>query len=200
MGYQTKYCCSLCRTKERQTTQEDKTVGGRRGPCCLCVSVVGITQQSSYLQQLVFGGNILCPNLMEFTLLESAPFWDVCGVYVLYTQLHHMWRSSEMWQRAGRLSSATWKDICTPADVGFGELEPVSSHSLLVSVLALAYSCGCCLHPLFLLDQDETGWDSALFLLHLPCHIPTLDVGLPISITVSHPAVFFKGWRKYVSH
>lgn len=137
---------------------------------------------------------------MEFTLLESAPFWDVCGVYVLYTQLHHMWRSSEMWQRAGRLSSATWKDICTPADVGFGELEPVSSHSLLVSVLALAYSCGCCLHPLFLLDQDETGWDSALFLLHLPCHIPTLDVGLPISITVSHPAVFFKGWRKYVSH
>lgn len=124
-------------------------------------------------------------------------------VYVLYTRWHHMassQRSSEMWQRAGKLSSATWKDIFILDDVGFGKLEPVFSHGFLVSVLPLAPSCGCCLPPLFSLDQDETEWDSALSLLHPPCHIPTLDVGLPISIILSHPAAVFGGWRKCVSH
>lgn len=33
------------------------------------------------------------------------------------------------------------------------------------------------------LDQDETERDSALFLLHLPSHASTLNVGLPLSIT-----------------
>lgn len=100
----------------------------------------------------------------------------------------------------GRPISAMWKDICTLDDTRFGELELVSSYRLLISVFPLAPSCGCCLPPLFSLDQDETEWDSALFFLHLPSHASTLDVGLPITIALSHPAVVFKAWRKCVPH
>lgn len=80
-----------------------------------------------------------------------------------------------------QLNSATWRDSCTLDDTGFGELESVSLRRLLVSALILAPSCGCCLPPLFSLDQDETEWDSALFLLHPPHHTHMLDVGLPLA-------------------
>lgn len=134
-------------------------------------------------------------------LLNSLyPFGMYLGKHAVHPPVITCRAALRCYREEGRLSSATWKDVCTLDDTGFGELESVSSHSLLVSALPLAASCGCSLPPLFLLDQDETEWDSALFLLHLPHHTPTLDVGLPISIILSDPAVVFKGWRKRVSH
>lgn len=131
---------------------------------------------------------------------ESIHFWGMyVGIPAVHPPVITCRAALRCCREEGRLSSATWKDVCTLDDMGFGELESVSSHRLLVSVLPLAPSCGCCLPPLFLLDRDETERDSALFLLHLPRHTPSLDVGLPTSITLSHPAVVFKGWRKCVS-
>lgn len=97
-----------------------------------------------------------------------------------------------------QLNSATWRDSCTLNDTGFGEPESVSSRRLLVSALILAPSCGCCLPPLFSLDQDETEWDSALFLLHSPHHTHMLDVGLPLALFYLTLKSFL-GWRKCVT-
>lgn len=111
----------------------------------------------------------------------SLPFWDgyLCSTPTSITHKAALRRGRE----EGRPGRAAWKDICTLDDTRFGELELVSSHRLLVSVFPLAPSCGCCLPLLCSLDQDETEWDSAQFLLHLSSHATTLDVGLPISIT-----------------
>lgn len=114
---------------------------------------------------------------------RSLTFWYIRG-YPCCTPTSTTCKATlRCGREEGRPSRAVWKDICTLDDTRFGELELVSSHRLLVSVFPLAPSCGCCLPPLCSLDQDETEWDSALFLFHLPSHASTLDVGLPISIT-----------------
>lgn len=101
---------------------------------------------------------------------EAIPFWDVCG-YTCCPPTGIIRRAAlRCCREEGRLSSASWKDVCTLDDTGFGELEWVSSHRLLVSVLPLAPSCGCCLPPLFSLDGDETEWDSAFSPPSAPPH------------------------------
>lgn len=148
---------------------------------------------------------VILPSTARFSAeMHSVPtvwsYGEICG-YACSPPTSILRRASlRCGREEGWLRSALWKDVCTLDDMGFRELEPVSSRRLLVSVLPLAPSCGCCLPALFLLDRDETERDSALFLLHPPCHTPALDVGLPISITLSHSAVVFEGWRKRVRH
>lgn len=171
----------LCSTKEVKASLEDKTADVGRGPCGQCVSAAGIAQQLSSLHQAASQWSFpvltpwsCVPDKMLSTILGCE--WESIPPFCAAHHQHHG-------REEGRPNHAVWKDICTLDDTRFGELELVSSHRLLVSVFPLAPSCGCCLPPLCSLDQDETEWDFALFLLHLSSHASTLDVGLPISIT-----------------
>lgn len=156
-----------------KTTSENKTVSGGRGLCGQCVSVVGITQEPSYLQQLVSQWKCILSWLYGLRLLKSLSLC-VCAIHPPASYIQQFWNVAE--KKAG------WTVLC-------GRMFALWMTQDLGSWIS---SCGCCLPPLLSLDQDETELNSALFLLHLPYHTPTLDVGLPISITLSHSTVVFQ--------
>lgn len=128
-------------------------------------------------------------SIWSYSPERSTPFWEVRG-YTCCPPTAVLCRAA---LRCGKEERWSCMEGCL--HMGFRELKSISLHRLLVAVIPLAPLCAWCLF-LFSLDQDETEWDSALFLLHLPCHTPTLDVGLPINISSSHSAVVFKQWRK----
>lgn len=87
----------MCSTKERKATQEDKTVGGMKDLCGLCLVLLSspLTFNSLFLR----GNDILCPNHMKLTFLTVYTRWACMWVYVLYAHQHHMYNSSEICQR-----------------------------------------------------------------------------------------------------
>lgn len=167
-----------------------------RPTCSVCLWLVLPNSHLTFNSRLL-GGNVLCPDCMEFPSQKVYTPVGCTWVYVPSTHWHRTQSRSATRRRRGE-DRQRYVEGCLRSGWRGIRGAGISFFMRAFGVCAPSCSFMWLLFSSFSLDWDETEWDSALFLFHPPRHTPASDVGLAINITLSHPAVVSKEWRKRV--